>query len=195
LRLLKALVDQGIDANLLVQQKKTTEPHVESVDKNALDRKRSEVDFLYERLPFIAFQEKDKSVRFAFSTANAGVSIKNEPLVKEADIIHLHWTNSGFLSIKDLKELLMLGKPIVWTLHDMWAFTGGCHYSGECEHFTNQCGNCWMLKDPNDNDLSHDGWLRKLQMYKAAKNIVFVTCSNWLADVAKTSSLLKDFHI
>src|ERR1700749_2541945 len=80
LGLLKALEEQGIDASLLVQQKKTAEPHVQSVEKTAFDRKRSKFNFLYERLPFIAFQEKDKSVRFAFSTASAGVSIKDEAL-------------------------------------------------------------------------------------------------------------------
>src|ERR1700743_3747966 len=195
LRLLKALVEQGIDANLLVQQKKTNEPHVESVDKNALDRKRSEVDFLYERLPFIAFHEKDKSVRFAFSTANAGVSIKNERLVAEADILHIHWTNSGFLAISDLKQLLMLGKPIVWTLHDMWAFTGGCHYSGPCDHFKRECGNCFFLRDPDRVDISHTGWLRKAGMYSESKKVNIVTCSKWLAGVAKQSSLLKGYKI
>lgn len=195
LRLLKALEEQGIDANLLVQQKKTTEEHVTSVEKNAFDRKRSKFDFLYERLPFIALHERDKSVRFAFSTANAGVSIKNEKLIKEADILHLHWTNSGFLSIRDLKELLMMGKPIVWTLHDMWAFTGGCHYSGECDHFMRQCGNCFFLKDPDRVDISHTGWLRKAGMYSETKKVNFVACSNWLAGVAKQSSLLKGYKI
>ncbi len=195
MRLLKALEEQGIDASLLVQQKKTTDPHVESVEKNALDRKRSKFDFLYERLPFIAFQERDKSVRFAFSTANAGVSIKNEKLVQEADILHLHWTNSGFLSIRDLKELLSLGKPIVWTLHDMWTFTGGCHYSGECDHFKRECGDCFFLRNPGPNDISHTGWLRKADMYSATKNVNFVACSKWLAGVAEESSLLKGYPI
>jgi glycosyltransferase involved in cell wall biosynthesis len=52
-----------------------------------------------------------------------------------------------------------------------------------------------MLRDAGDHDLSFSGWLRKADLLKAAKNIVFVTCSHWLADVARTSSLLKDFRI
>ena len=196
LRLLKALNEQpGIDASLLVQQKKTGDPRVQSIDHTALDRKFSEFNFLYERLPFIAFHERDKSVRFAFSTANAGKSIAREKLVQEADILHLHWTNSGFLSIKKLKELLSLGKPIVWTLHDMWTFTGGCHYSGECDHFKDQCGNCFFLRKPGPDDLSHSGWLKKADMYSATKNISFVACSKWLGGVAQQSSLLKDYNI
>jgi glycosyltransferase involved in cell wall biosynthesis len=195
MRLLKALEGQGIDVNLLVQQKLTTQPRVESVEKNWFDSKRARFNFLYERLPFIAFRERDKSVRFAFSTANAGVSIKHEKLVKEADILHIHWTNSGFLSIDNLKELLQLGKPIVWTLHDMWTFTGGCHYSGECDHFKHECGDCFFLRNPNPKDISHKGWLRKADMYSATKDINFVACSKWLAGVAGQSSLLKGYKI
>ncbi len=195
LRLLNALVSQNVDAKLLVQQKKTNNDRVEGITKNFISRLKADINRLYERLPFLFFQEKDKSVRFAFSTANAGTNIKNKPLVANADILHLHWTNSGFLSINDLKELIDTGKPIIWTLHDMWAFTGGCHYAGDCNHFTNQCGNCPFLRDPDENDISHDGWLRKAAMYTGAKNITFVTCSKWLAGVAKQSALIKNFRI
>lgn len=195
LRLLKALEGEKIDAKLLVQYKKTDESNVQGVVRNVWTRLKARFDFLYERLPFIAFHERDKSVRFAFSTANAGFSIKNNPLIKNADILHLHWTNSGFLSINDLKELIDLGKPIVWTLHDMWTFTGGCHYAGSCNHFINQCGDCYFLQDENPEDISHSGWLRKSAMYKGNKDITFVACSSWLAGVARKSSLLKDFNI
>jgi glycosyltransferase involved in cell wall biosynthesis len=196
LRLLKALEGQKeIDAKLLVQYKKTNEVGVTGIVTNAWRRFKAKFDFLYERLPFIFFHERDKSVRFAFSTANAGFSMKNNPLVKDADILHLHWTNSGFLSINDLKELVDLGKPIVWTLHDMWTFTGGCHYVGACNHFINQCGDCYFLKDENPNDISHSGWLKKVTMYSGNKNITFVACSSWLAGVARKSSLLEKFNI
>jgi glycosyltransferase involved in cell wall biosynthesis len=195
LRLLKALEERGIDANLLVQKKRTTDEDVTGVERNMFDRKHSMFNFLYERISFMALHEKDKSMRFAFSTANAGMSIKDEKLVKEADILHLHWTNSGFLSIRNLKELLMLGKPIVWTLHDMWAFTGGCHYASECDNFMRQCGNCFFLKYPGRADLSYTGWLRKADMYSATDNISFVACSMWLADIARKSSLLRKYNI
>jgi len=195
LRLLKALRSQNIDANLLVQYKKTNEDSVKPVVKNAWDNLKAQFNFLYERLPFMFFHERDKSVRFAFSTANAGTSIKDEPLVQEADILHIHWTNSGFLSIADLKELVDTGKPIIWTLHDMWTFTGGCHYSGTCDYFKHECGNCYFLKNPSPDDISHSGWLRKAVMYSGNRNITFVACSAWLASVAQQSSLIKDFNI
>ncbi|MBD1394074.1 glycosyltransferase family 4 protein [Mucilaginibacter glaciei] len=195
MRLLKALQLQQVDVTMVVQHKKRNERLVYTIEKTALDKARSKFNFFYERLPFIAFQERDKSVRFAFSTANAGTDISQDQVIQEADILHLHWTNSGFLSIGDLKKLFALNKPIVWTLHDMWAFTGGCHYAGDCDHFLHQCGDCYFLRKPDADDTSHRGWLRKMDMYTAAKNISFVTCSNWLGQVAQTSSLLKHASI
>jgi glycosyltransferase involved in cell wall biosynthesis len=184
-----------VDARLLVQHKKTDEGSVTGIANSFFSQLKAQIDFLRERLPFIFFHEKDKSVRFAFSTANAGTSIADHPLVKDADVLHLHWTNSGFLSVEDITALLATGKPIVWTLHDMWAFTGGCHYSDDCTYFTAQCGNCFFLSDAGDNDISHKGWLRKSVMYAAAKNITFVPCSKWLGSVAAKSSLIKNFKI
>ncbi|OOQ58597.1 glycosyltransferase [Mucilaginibacter pedocola] len=195
MRLLKALQQQQVDATLVVQHKKRDNEAVYSIEKNAIDKAHANFNFFYERLPFIALQARDRSVRFAFSTANAGTDISNEPVIQQADILHIHWTNSGFLSIKDLSKLVALGKPIVWTLHDMWVFTGGCHYAGACNHFMNQCGNCYFLRNPADNDISHSGWLRKKQMPVNAPNISYVTCSNWLGEVAKQSCLLKNASI
>jgi glycosyltransferase involved in cell wall biosynthesis len=195
MRLLKALELKQVEVYMQVQGKKTGEPRVKSICNNFIDRLRIRFNFLYERLPFIWFKAKDKSLRFAFSTANAGTDIVNEPTITHADVLHLHWTNGGYLSVNNIKNLFKTGKPIVWTLHDMWAFTGGCHYAGECVHFENQCGNCWMLKDASEKDISFEGWVRKNDLLTTAKNIVFVTCSHWLADVARTSSLLKNFRI
>jgi glycosyltransferase involved in cell wall biosynthesis len=195
MRLLKALELKQVDVYMQVQEKKTGEPRVNSIGNDFISRLKIKFNFLCERLPFIWFKAKDKSVRFAFSTANTGTDISDQPAIVNADILHLHWTNGGYLSINNIKKLLETGKPVVWTLHDMWSFTGGCHYAGDCDHFVSQCGNCWMLRDPSDDDISHTGWLHKNDMLKAAKNIVFVTCSHWLADVARTSSLLKGFRI
>jgi glycosyltransferase involved in cell wall biosynthesis len=194
-RLLKALELKSVDVAMQVQIKKTDEPRVKSLDGDFFNRLKIQYHFLRERLPFIWFKAKEKSLRFAFSTATTGTDISTLPDVKTADILHLHWTNSGFLSTENIETLFETGKPIVWTLHDMWAFTGGCHYAGDCNHFENTCGNCWMLKDPKPNDISFSGWERKKEMYQPVKSIVFVTCSHWLANIARTSSLLKDFRI
>ncbi|MES2265478.1 MAG: glycosyltransferase family 4 protein [Bacteroidota bacterium] len=195
MRLLKALQLQQVDVTMVVQHKKRAEDAVYTIERNIFGKLRSKLNFLLERIPFMLLQERDKQVRFAFSPANAGTDISQSKVIKEADIIHLHWTNSGFLSIKDVKKLIALNKPIVWTLHDMWAFTGGCHYAGPCNHFKNQCGNCYFLREPEDNDLSHEGWLRKKDALSIAKNLSIVTCSHWLGEVAMKSTLLKGFII
>lgn len=148
--------------------------------------------FYAERLAFVPY-EKDHSVRFSFSPANFGKNLAQHPLVREADVLHLHWINQGFLSLHNIRQLGELGKPIVWTLHDMWAFTGGCHYSRGCEHFKNSCGQCPFLKNPSAHDLSHRVWQRKQHLFP--KNIRFVTCSEWLAEVARSSGLLRHFPV
>lgn len=194
-RLMKALELKDIDVDMLVQKKSSDETHIHVNLEPPLGKLKVQYDFLSERLPFIFFHERNRSVRFAFSPANSGTDITGHRTISSADVLHLHWTNSGFLSINNLKQVLKLKKPVIWTLHDMWTFTGGCHYTGSCNHFLDQCGNCPFLKDPGENDISHKGWLKKKSMYEQAGNIVFVTCSNWLAEIARKSSLLARFRI
>jgi glycosyltransferase involved in cell wall biosynthesis len=147
--------------------------------------------FFAERLSFLPF-ERDKSVRFSFSLANVGHDLRRHPLVQQADVLHLHWINQGFLSLKNIQQLGALGKPIVWTLHDMWAFTGGCHYSGDCRRYEQGCGHCPYLRRPGTNDLSARIFQQK-QQHPA--HIRFVTCSAWLRDVARSSALLRHFSV
>ncbi len=148
--------------------------------------------FYAERLSFLPF-ERDKSVRFAFSLANFGHDLSRHPIVRKADVLHLHWINQGLLSLKNIQKLIRLSKPVVWTLHDMWAFTGGCHYSRGCLRYLNQCGNCPMLSKPAPDDLSNRIWRQKKRYF--TENLNFITCSTWLADIAKKSELLENFPI
>jgi len=107
------------------------------------------------------------------------------------DIINLHWACGGFLQIETLAKFK---QPIVWTLHDMWAFTGGCHYSQDCDRYKESCGACPQLQSGNDWDLSHWVWQRKAKAWKNI-NLTIVTPSSWLAKCASASSLLKDRRI
>jgi glycosyltransferase involved in cell wall biosynthesis len=148
--------------------------------------------FFAERISFLPW-EKDASVRWAFSPANFGVDISRHPKVQQADIIHLHWWNQGFLTPEHIAQLTRLGKPIVWTLHDMWAFTGGCHYDRGCERYLQQCGQCPYLRWPSDRDLSAKVWQRKSRYF--SPNIQIVTCSNWLGERTRASGLMRDFSV
>src|SRR4051812_15892662 len=87
MRLLKALEQKQVDVNMQVQEKKTGEPRVKSIDSNFIGRIKTRFNFFYERLPFIWFKAKDRSLRFAFSTADIGTDISMEPLVSNADIL------------------------------------------------------------------------------------------------------------
>lgn len=149
--------------------------------------------FVWERLCFLPF-EASKQLRFAFSLANTGEDISKVSQIKEADIIHLHWFNQGYLSLTDLQKLFNLGKPLVWTMHDMWAFTGGCHYAGDCPNYKKKCGNCYYLKKPHQTDLSYRLHTKKEKLYKNIP-LVLVGCSEWMAEKARESSLFKDFRI
>jgi len=195
MRLLKALRQNKADARLLVQEKHTDDDSVTTIANSPFAKLMAMYRNLRERLPFIVFDAENRSVRFAFSTAKTGTDISTHKLVKDADVLHLHWINQGFQSINNLIRLSRLGKPVVWTLHDMWAFTGGCHYAGDCDHFTHQCGHCWMLKKPRARDISNKGWKRKMHLFSDKDSIVFITCSNWLAGVARKSSLLEGYRI
>lgn len=198
LRLLSVLEDEkGVEAKLLVQQKKRNNTDVVAVADSWLAQKMAFGRFVLERFYF-RLHEKNKEVRFAFSPANTGIDISEHPLVQEADIIHLHWVNFGFLSIESLQKLFSVGKPIVWTLHDMWAFTGGCHHSGDCEHYQLQCGNCEpYVRNPSANDLSAKVWREKAQAFSKinASTTQIIGCSQWLANRARKSSLFKNLAI
>jgi glycosyltransferase involved in cell wall biosynthesis len=149
--------------------------------------------FIAERLFFLRF-EKDKSIRFLFNPGVFGSDISKHQLIQQADIVHMHWVNFGFLSVSDIASLTQLNKPVFWTLHDMWAFTGGCHHSGTCENFQESCGNCKFLKNPGANDLSHRLWKAKKEGFQR-QNLHIITCSDWLGNRAKQSSLLREHDI
>ncbi len=192
-RLLQALHKEGVDAKLLAQEQTHPDPLVVPAGEAGKASKNAFGRFLLDRLE-VYFQEKDKSVRFAFSPAHIGADISRHPAVLEADILHLHWVQFGFLSIDSLKKLIQLGKPIVWTLHDMWAFTGGCHYSGDCKNYLSHCHTCPYLKRPGPKDLSWKIFEQKIELFGRGQ-IHFVTCSQWLAGQAKESALLKNFPV
>ncbi|MBN8825822.1 MULTISPECIES: glycosyltransferase family 4 protein [unclassified Spirosoma] len=147
--------------------------------------------FAAERLYFLP-HERDRSVRFQFSPAKFGAALDFHPAIQQADVLHLHWINFGFLSLNGLQSLFNLGKPIVWTMHDQWAFTGGCHYSRGCEHFLNYCHRCPYLKKPSENDLSHRVFSQKKTIFGKAR-IHFTPPSHWLTTEAQRSALLHEF--
>lgn len=109
----------------------------------------------------------------------------------EFDILHLHWINLRFL---DINELQKLNKPIIWTLHDCWPFTGICHYFYDCNRYKTSCGNCPFLHSESETDLSATVWKKKQQVY-VGLNIHIVSPSHWLANAARESKLFGHFPV
>lgn len=111
-----------------------------------------------------------------------GASLSN------VDLVHLHWS-VGLIDFDRIDE--MFGDtPVVWTLHDMNAFTGGCHYSEGCEGYKDGCHNCPLLEPGST--FAHDSLMKKAEAYAKIPNLHIICPSQWLADCAKSSTLLKD---
>lgn len=186
-RLHHGLRTADVDSHMLVQRKKSSDPTVTGPD-STFGRAWGYLKELIDLLPLKLYRHRENvPLSPGWLPGNLSKTINK----LNPDIIQLHWVVGGFLPLKELQKL---NRPIVWTLHDMWAFTGICHYTGECEKYTAACGNCAMLNSTRENDLSHKAWERKKNAY-AGLNLTIVTPSQWLAQCARKSSLLKDFRI
>lgn len=126
-----------------------------------------------------------------FSTSKYSLGHRKYVEILNPDVIHLNYINNGLFSIKDVG---LFTKPVVWTLHDSWAFTGGCHLPLECKRYSESCGNCPVLNVDRENDLSRRIWNSKNKFWKDI-NLTIVSPSKWLARCAKESSLFKDCRV
>jgi glycosyltransferase involved in cell wall biosynthesis len=133
----------------------------------------------------------DGATPFSGDQSQHGADILGQ--LPPTDVLHLHWI-SGFIDYGTFFRKLPPGLPVVWTLHDMNAFTGGCHYDGACGRFVQTCGACPQLGSANPRDFSSQVWRRKLQAFSkgGADRLQVVTPSRWLAEAARGSSLLSD---
>lgn len=137
--------------------------------------------------------------QFAPQSIYASISsdLTDHPLVKEADIINLHnlhWHSNNF-SLFLLKNLSK-SKPIVWTFHDMWAFTGHCIYSLDCERWQVGCGKCPDLAMTISLKLDTTALLFKIKKYLYQRsNFTIITPSEWLKKIAALSPLLENRKI
>jgi glycosyltransferase involved in cell wall biosynthesis len=191
LRIMEGLNNANVQSKMLVKSKKTDNKNIIAVEHTFIDHFWGFLRFAYERLIFSGY-EKTKDVRFMFSLANTGYNLASHPLVKEADIIHLHWTNFGFLSLENIKQLAALNKPVLWTFHDMWPMTGGCHHSYKCDNYFENCGNCLYLRKSGAKDLSYKILKKKKAAFASFNsNIDIVTVSSWLKERTISSSLFK----
>ena len=189
-RLTNAFLKNNIEATMLVTDKKSSSQHVVSY----ANRFKDGFHFLFERLQIFTQNKLNRKNLFKVDTADFGRDLSTHPKVLEADVIILNWINQGALSLNSIQKICNLGKPVIWTMHDMWCCTGICHHAYECIKFKDQCGECPYLSSGRPNDLSHSTWHLKKELY-TLPNLHFVAVSNWLAEKCKESSLLKHHPI
>lgn len=190
-RLLCGLKSLRLDASLFVQNPSRNDNAVICRRRNQLGellrgaRKVLDLQPLY--LRYDKRRRVPYSVNWLFENNAAHINSLNP------DIVNLNWINAGFLRIESLSKF---EAPVVWTLHDMWPFTGGCHYSDRCIKYTASCGACPILNSSRDKDLSRWTWRRKMESWRDL-NLTLISPSRWLADQAKSSTLFnaKPIHI
>lgn len=147
------------------------------------------LSFYWER--FVIFLRSGFSRRnlFAIDIANAGTDITRTKAFKDADVIHLHWINQGFLSLDTIGKILRSGKRILWTMHDQWPLTAICHYSEECLLYQSRCEQCPLCPA-----LARSVFSKKERIYRQGK-ITFIGCSEWIANLARHSTLSKGHEV
>jgi len=186
-RLHQGLQSIDVDSQMLVQNKQSDDYTVicpvTKVDKG-IGKLKPTLDIL----PLQLYPQRDRT---PYSVQWLPDKLTEKVAQINPDVINLHWINGGYLKIETIAKFK---KPIIWTLHDMWAFTGGCHYNGDCMNYTNSCGTCPQLHSNKQKDLSRWIWQRKARAWENL-NLTVVTPSHWLAKCAASSSLLKDTRI
>jgi glycosyltransferase involved in cell wall biosynthesis len=173
-------------SDMLVLKKGTDDLNVYTVSDSVIHKIRP---FL-ETLPLRKYKTRKKVLFSSSYVPFSGIIEKINKL--NPDIVHLHWINDGFLRIEDLKKI---NRPIVWSLHDMWVFTGGCHIDLGCGKFKKGCGACPVLNSIKENDLSKRVFQRKLKTYLKIQKLTIVGLSKWICRCAEESTILKNTDI
>ena len=181
-RLHRSLIDRGVNSQMLVLNKLGDDPTVIGA-RSKLGRGWGKTRPILDMLPLELYRQRE---RVSYSLQWLPSKIHQVVESYNPDLINLHWIG-GYFPVETLPKFK---RPLVWTLHDMWAFTGGCHYSNECNRYQQACGRCPILKSDRDWDLSRWLWRRKTTAWQNI-DLAIVTPSKWLADCARSSSLFR----
>ncbi len=177
----------GVRSTMLVQFKASDDSQVIAPSGDiarAFVRLRSRLD----KVPLTLYPGRE---RVPYSVQWIPSRIGGQVAQLAPDVINLHWVCAGYLGIESIARLRM---PLVWTLHDMWPFTGGCHSDQGCGRYAEACGTCPLLHSTHEHDLSHWTWWRKSRAWRDL-DLAVVAPSGWLAACARQSSLFKDFCV
>ena len=188
-RLHHALLNAGIDSQMLVQSK-TSDDYTVIANETKIQKGLAKLRPTLDSLPVKFYKNRTKTLFSSAFLPSFGLAERINAL--NADVVHLHWINAGMLRIE---ELAKINAPIVWSLHDMWAFTGGCHYDENCEGYKQRCGHCKVLTSLKENDLSRRIHNRKSKAFQRIENLTIVGLSQWIANCAKESQLFRSQRV
>ncbi len=178
-RIHQGLQKLGANSQMLVQYKTGNNSAVQTSEPKLKARLRSLADSLIFKLRPPATQW--------FSPQWFPDAVMSKVAQINPDIINLNWVCNGYLQVETVAKF---SQPVVWTLQDMWAFTGGCHYSQDCRRYQTACGSCPQLQSQREHDLAEWVWQRKKQAWQAV-NLTLVAPSRWMAECAESASLLQ----
>ncbi|RWI29870.1 MAG: glycosyltransferase [Mesorhizobium sp.] len=128
----------------------------------------------------------------SFHPISHGLRLHNSPEYRQADVIHIQWAHAPTLGPAFWRSIRRERRPVVWTLRDMWPFTGGCHFSGTCEKYASGCGQCPILGGGEETITSEDVAF-KVKHY--GPQSVFVAISETIAEQARKSTVLRERDI
>jgi len=197
-RLHRSLCGQGYDSSMFVAHRGSDDPSVMSYTP-PMDLPRRLLRAFRRELIWRSYRRYERSRpschdSFTDSRSEYGVALLKQ--LPSCDLINLHWI-AGFVDYRSFLARVPSHIPIVWTLHDMNPFTGGCHYDEDCRRFVKSCGGCPQLGSNDLHDLSRQIWQRKRNIFQQMEpdTLHIVTPSLWLSEEAKRSSLLGRFPI
>jgi glycosyltransferase involved in cell wall biosynthesis len=183
----EALRARGVDSNMMVSRKQSDDETIQTLPSR-MDQMKARVRGRLDDLPLRRYDKTNESF-WSIGWMPARFDRLIEGL--EPDIIHLHWVGAGFMPISSLEQF---NTPIVWTLRDMWGFTGGCHYTAGCDRYLHGCGSCPQLRSDREDDLSRAVWESKYRHWRNL-DLWLVPISGWLGQCARESPLFGSYPI
>ncbi len=193
-RLHHALGDAGVRSRMLVAQRIGADP--ETVEYNPFAPLPPAVGRMFFRLGRRWHRPSMRRAGAYFSPEWTLMGWRLRSQLPPCDVVNLHWV-TDLLDYRTLPALTA-HCPVVWTFHDMNAFTGGCHYSGSCVRYADRCGACPQLANSSgENDMTRRVLKRKRRILQqvAPSRLVAVCPSAWLAREARCSALFRDFNV
>ena len=182
-RLHQGLLNINVDSQMLVRAKDSDDRTV-IAEKDWMTRLGPPMN----GLPLRKYNNRERSL---FSPQWFPDKIATQVQSIAPSVLTLHWICNGFMQIETLKQFK---QPVVWLTHDMWPFTGGCHYAKNCKLYTQSCGRCPQLRSDDERDLSRKVWRRKQKAWQNV-NLTLVAPSHWFAELIAESALFRDRRI